>query len=108
MIAPILLTTTAHKETLRRRRERRREEGQIPEPTFVRIILDAYDIVRIAEVQKDVDDTDEPICRVSHVLEEADEQGNMLEIQYVNVRHSLDEVWEMIVAAKREKKEWEQ
>lgn len=110
MNAPIILTTTTYKETLRRRHEQKKVLGHMPEAKFIRIMLDAFDILRVIEVQKDADDSDEPLCKIHYALEDLtkeDDQWIPREVQHVTVKHSLDEIHSMMEDAKREKPEWD-
>lgn len=106
LLHPIVLTTTQFKYSLKALRARR-EMGLPTE--FARIMIDAYDILRVEEVRSD-DETDVcPVCRISYSLcekpEGADEERT---VQHVNVRHSLDEVQSMMEQAKEdnEKPDW--
>jgi hypothetical protein len=77
-------------------------------------MIDVYDILRVIEVSRDKDDSDQPICQVSYAMENPVKDGEdtqLREVVHVNVRHTLNDIAEMIDDAKaeyrRERKDWE-
>lgn len=110
MIAPIILTTTTHTQTAEFRFEYKRQHGDFAPVKHARIIIDAYDIIRVVEVPRDKDCGDQPVCTVSYYMENVVKDGEdpaMREVSHINVRHSLDDILTMWEEATREKKEWE-
>jgi hypothetical protein len=110
LIAPIVLRTTQHTQTAAFRCQFKRENGDWPPVKWVRLLIDAYDILRVVEVQRDKDQSGDPLCEVSYTMENPVKDGEdtqLREVVQVKVRHSLDEIIEMMDDAKREKKEWE-
>lgn len=103
MLFPIILTTTQLKYSLRALRARR-EMGLPTE--FARILLDAHDILRVEEIRSDDENDMQALCRVTYSLCEMpkgdDEERS---VQHVNVRHSLDEVLDMMEQAKADNEE---
>ena len=105
----IILTTTNHKYPLRAIVDARRAGKPLPD-AYIRIILDAFDILRVVEV-KNEDGRDHPICKVSYTFEDQIKECGetvITQVQHTDVRHSLDEIYEMMNNALREKQDWEQ
>ena len=74
---------------------------------YIKMIVDVYDIVRVVEVQQSDATVSGDICRVSYNLEEKPEgSDDETSVQHVNVRHSLDQIQEMMSEAKSETPDW--
>jgi hypothetical protein len=74
-------------------------------------VLDAFDILRVIEVKVD-DAHTSPICTVSYNLEDHVKDGDetvTIQVRHIDVRHSLDEIYEMVNNARRQDREdWQQ
>ncbi len=112
MNAPVILTTTTPKNTLESRLAYRKLTGK-HDSQYTRVMLDAYDILRVIELPTDKDSLDTtPICEVSYDLENEvkvkdgkEEETQVRDVSRIKVRHSLDEIFQMMKDAKDDDKE---
>jgi hypothetical protein len=105
----IILTTTEAKYSLRMIVQSKRA-GHPIEDAYIRLVLDAFDILRVIEVKVD-DSHTSPICTVSYALEHHVKDGDeniTMQVRHIDVRHSLDEIYELVNNARREKEGWQQ
>ncbi len=115
MNAPIILTTTIHKNALKDRVAFRKRHGK-HDNEYTRILVDAYDIIRVIELPVDSEALDpSPICEVSYAMEREvkvkdgdDEETQTRDVSHIKVRHNLDEIFQLMKDAKdQDKEDWQ-